>query len=117
MERAPRWSNASAILGGNLTAGLVGPCMTSYSLDGETQLIKGVFEEMVSRMEAVGGAEHPRNFPAGSPEAGFISYGHARVTPFDPETAKFVALDMVREAGVQLRLHTFVADAIVEEAP
>lgn len=102
-------------LGGNLTAGLVGPCMTSYSLDGETQLIRGVFEEMVNRMEAIGGAAHPRNFPAGSPEAGFISYGHARVTPFDPETAKFVALDMVREAGVQLRLHTFVADAIVED--
>jgi hypothetical protein len=102
-------------LGGNLTAGLVGPCMTSYSLDGETQLIKGVFEEMVERMEAVGGAAHPRYFPAGSPEAGFISYGHARVTPFDPETAKFVALDMVREAGVQLRFHTFVADAIVED--
>ncbi len=102
-------------LGGNLTAGLVGPCMTSYSLDGETQLIKGIFEEIVMRMEAVGGAEHPRNFPAGSPEAGFIEYGHARVTPFDPETAKFVALDMVREAGVQLRLHTFVADAIVED--
>ncbi|MCA9858815.1 MAG: FAD-dependent oxidoreductase [Thermomicrobiales bacterium] len=89
--------------------------MTSYSLDGETQLIKGIFEEMVNRMESLGGAEHPRNFPAGSPEAGFISYGHARVTPFDPETAKFVALDMVREAGVQLRLHTFVADAIVED--
>lgn len=102
-------------LGGNLTAGLVGPCMTSYSLDGETQLIKGIFEEMVVRMEAQGGAAHPRQFPAGSPEAGFISYGHARVTPFDPETAKFVALDMVREAGVQLRLHTFVADAIVED--
>jgi hypothetical protein len=102
-------------LGGNLTAGLVGPCMTSYSLDGETQLIRGVFEEMVVRMEAVGGAAHPRNFPAGSPEAGFIDYGHARVTPFDPEVAKFVALDMVREAGVNLRLHTFVADAIVED--
>ena len=37
------------------------------------------------------------------------------MTPFDPETAKFVALDMVREAGVQLRFHTFVADAIVED--
>ena len=46
--------------------------------------------------EALGEAQHPRNFPAGSPEAGFISYGHARVAPFDPETAKFAALDMVQ---------------------
>ncbi|WP_369334330.1 hypothetical protein [Nonomuraea deserti] len=31
----------SGFLGGNLTAGLVGPCMTSFSLDGGTQLIRG----------------------------------------------------------------------------
>lgn len=102
-------------LGGNLTAGLVGPCMTSYSLDGETQLIKGVFEEMVERMVEFGGARHPRELPGGSPHAGFITYGHHRVTPFDPETAKFVALDMVREAGINLKLHTFMADTLVED--
>ncbi len=102
-------------LGGNLTAGLVGPCMTSYSLDGQTQLIKGIFEEMVIRMEELGGAIHPRHIPAGSPYSGFIVYGHDKVTPFDPESVKFVALDMCREAGVKLQLHTFVADSIVEE--
>ncbi len=101
-------------LGGNLTAGLVGPCMTSYSLDGQHQLIKGIYEEMVIRMEKHGGAVHPRHIPAGSPYSGFIVYGHDKVTPFDPEAVKFVALDMVREAGVNLRLHTFVADAIVD---
>ena len=41
-------------LGGNLTAGLVGPCMTSYSLDGRQQLIKGIFEEFVERLERIG---------------------------------------------------------------
>ncbi|MGH3746838.1 MAG: FAD-dependent oxidoreductase, partial [Micromonosporaceae bacterium] len=41
-------------LGGNLTAGLVGPCMTSYSLDGAQQLIRGVFDELVRRMAATG---------------------------------------------------------------
>ena len=50
-------------LGGNLTAGLVGPCMTSYSLDGETQLIRGVFEEMVERMEAAGWRRAPAQLP------------------------------------------------------
>jgi hypothetical protein len=102
-------------VGGNLTAGLVGPCMTSYSLDGETQLIRGVFNEMVLRMEAMGQAIHPSKVPASSPWCGFIEYGHDKVTPFDPEAVKLVGLDMLREAGVEILLHTFVADAIVED--
>jgi flavin-dependent dehydrogenase len=100
-------------LGGNLTAGLVGPCMTSYSLDGRTQLIKGIFEEMVLRMERIGGAIHPSKVPAGSPYAGFIVYGHDKVTPFNPEAAKMVAMEMCLEAGVELLLHTFVVDTTV----
>jgi FAD dependent oxidoreductase len=101
-------------LGGNLTAGLVGPCMTSYSLDGRTQLIKGIFEELVLRMERAGGAIHPSKIAAGSPFSGFIVYGHDKVTPFEPEAVKVAALEMCLEAGVQLLLHTFVADALVE---
>src|SRR5690242_15450289 len=46
-------------LGGNATASLVGPFMTSYSADGTTQIIRGVFDELVRRMEAMGGAIHP----------------------------------------------------------
>jgi hypothetical protein len=101
-------------VGGNLTAGLVGPCMTSYSLDGEQQLIRGVFDELVRRMEAMGGALHPSGIPGGSEYCGFIDYGHARVTPFEPEAVKFCATEMLLEAGVRLQLHTFVADTIVE---
>ncbi len=103
-------------VGGNLTAGLVGPCMTSYSLDGEQQLIKGIFEELVQRMEKIGGALHPSGIPAGSEYCGFIDYGHARVTPFEPEAVKLCATEMLLEAGVRLQLHTFVADTIVEDA-
>ena len=101
-------------VGGNLTAGLVGPCMTSFSLDGQTQLIRGIFDEMVRRMEEMGAAIHPSKVPASSPWCGFIEYGHDKVTPFDPEAVKLVGLDMLREAGVQILLHTFVADSIVE---
>lgn len=101
-------------LGGNLTAGLVGPCMTSYSLDGSQQLIKGIFEELVQRMERIGGALHPSQIPAGSAYCGFIVYGHDKVTPFEPEAVKVCATDMCLEAGVTLQLHTFVADALVE---
>ena len=101
-------------LGGNLTAGLVGPCMTSYSLDGSQQLIKGIFEEFVNRMVEAGGALHPSGIPARSPYCGFIEYGHDKVTPFDPECAKITALRMVQEAGVSLLLHTMVVDTITE---
>ncbi len=99
-------------LGGNLTAGLVGPCMTSYSLDGRTQLIRGIFEEMVLRMERIGGAIHPSKVAASTEYCGFITYGHDKVTPFDPEAAKLVAMEMCLEAGVELRLHTLVVDAV-----
>jgi len=102
-------------LGGNATAGLVGPFMTSYSLDGKEQLIRGVFEELVQRSEELGGAIHPSKVEAGSEFSGFISYGHARVTPFDPEAVKLVAAEMCLEAGVELRLHTFMVDTLVED--
>src|SRR5690625_5337121 len=102
-------------LGGNLTAGLVGPCMTSFSLDGETQLVRGVFDEFVRRMEARGGAVHPSHTKGGSPYAGFIRFGHDAVTPFDPEAAKFVAQEMVLEEDVDLLLHTWAVDAVVED--
>ncbi|MDK4715935.1 FAD-dependent oxidoreductase [Rhizobium sp. CNPSo 4039] len=101
-------------LGGNLTAGLVGPCMTSYSLDGSQQLIRGIYEEFVHRMMALGGAMHPSTIPAGSAYCGFIVYGHDKVTPFEPEAAKVVAQRMCVEAGVDLLLHTMAVDAIVD---
>ncbi|WP_281023984.1 FAD-dependent oxidoreductase [Rhizobium leguminosarum] len=102
-------------LGGNLTAGLVGPCMTSYSLDGSQQLIRGIYEEFVQRMMALGGALHPSTIPAGSAYCGFIVYGHDKVTPFQPEAAKVAAQRMCVEAGVELLLHTMVVDAIVDD--
>jgi hypothetical protein len=102
-------------LGGNLTAGLVGPCMTSYSLDGTKQLIRGIYDELILRMEADGEAIHPSKVPAGSPYAGFIYHGHDKVTPFEPEGMKLTAQRMCLEAGVELLFHTFVVDTIVED--
>ncbi|MGH3749748.1 MAG: FAD-dependent oxidoreductase, partial [Micromonosporaceae bacterium] len=101
-------------LGGNLTAGLVGPCMTSYSLDGAQQLIRGVFDELVRRMAATGQARHPSEIPAGSGYCGFIEYGHDKVTPFEPEAVKLVAEQMCLEAGVELLFHTFAVDVRIE---
>ncbi|MCF6471500.1 FAD-dependent oxidoreductase [Nonomuraea sp. MG754425] len=102
-------------LGGNLTAGLVGPCMTSFSLDGSTQLVRGVFDEFVRRMEDAGGAVHPSRTRSGSEYSGFMVFGHEAVTPFDPETAKQTAMEMCLEAGVELLLHSFVVDTTVAD--
>jgi hypothetical protein len=101
-------------LGGNATAGLVGPFMTSYSDDGETQLVKGVFDELVRRMEGFGGAVHPEDVRTGSSYSGFFSKGHDHVTPFDPEAVKLAAAEMMEEAGVRMLMHTFFVDTLVE---
>lgn len=102
-------------LGGNATAGLVGPFMSSYSDDGKTQLVKGVFEELVLRMEKVGGAIHPEHVEAGSSYSGFFIKGHDHVTPFEPEAVKLVAAEMMVECGVHMFLHSFFMDTLVEE--
>lgn len=104
-------------LGGNLTAGLVGPCMTSFSLDGKQQLIRGIFEEFVQGMIAIGGALHPSGIPASSSYCGFIEYGHDKVTPFQPEAAKIIAQRMCVDAGVDLLYYSMVVDAVTETAP
>src|SRR3712207_1973279 len=93
-------------LGGNATAALVGPFMTSFSNDGSRQIIGGVFDELIRRMEPLGGAIHPERVRSGTAEAGFYRFGHDHVTPFDPEVLKVVAADMVVEAGCSLVLHT-----------
>lgn len=102
-------------VGGNMTAGLVGPCMTSFSLDGTVQLVKGIFDEFVREMEKVGGAIHPSKVSSGVGYSGFMVFGHERVTPFLPEAAKTVGLNMLRAAGVDLLLHTFVADVVTDD--
>ena len=101
-------------LGGAATAGLVGPFMTSFSKDGETQLIGGVFEELVRRMEKIGGAVHPKHVRAGSAEAGYYVFGHDHVTPFDPEALKLVADEMLEESGVRLFYHTSFVEPMLE---
>lgn len=102
-------------LGGTSTAGLVGPFMTSYSADGKEQVVAGVFQELIDRMVALDGAVDPSETEAGSRWASFIELGHAHVTPFDAETLKMAALEMVCEAGVRIRFHTSFVDCLMED--
>jgi hypothetical protein len=101
-------------LGGNATASLVGPFMTSYSADGKTQLVRGVFDELVRRMEQTGGAIHPSKVPSSISRSAYMKHGHIGVTPFDPESMKLASAELCLEAGVTLMLHTSFVDPILE---
>ncbi len=103
-------------LGGMATAGLVGPFMTSYGIDGQAPIIEGIFKEVVDRMIAMGAALDPAGIQGFSAYGGYHTYGHEHVTPFDPEALKVVAQEMAIEAGVDLRFHRFFVDSLVEDS-
>lgn len=81
-------------LGGMATAGLVFPFMTRFA--GGKQIIDGVFQEIIERLDAKGGY--------GGPD---------RSAMFDAETFKIVADEICLESGVRLLLHTMVVEAEV----
>lgn len=101
-------------LGGMATRGLVAPFMTCYDTTGEVMVIRGIFEEIVDRMVALGGAIHPREVRAGTPFSAWITTGHDHLTPFDPETLKYVLDCMCDEAGVKVMYHSVLVDAILK---
>jgi len=82
-------------LGGMATAGLINPFMPYYT--GGEQIIEGLFQQIIDRLDAAGGWSHRQDEWARD--------------AFDPEIMKLVAQDMAEEAGVRLRLHTMVVDA------
>ncbi len=82
-------------LGGMATAGLINPFMPYYT--GGEQIIEGLFQQIIDRLDAAGGWSHRQDEWARD--------------AFDPEIMKLVAQDMVEGAGVRLRLHTMVVDA------
>lgn len=101
-------------LGGTSTAGMVGPFMTSYTPDGKRQLVAGLFQEVIDRMVAMGGAVDPSTTEAGSAWASFIELGHANVTPFHVEALKMATLEMVCDSGAQIRFHTSFVDVVMQ---
>lgn len=100
--------------GGMATQGLVGPFMTCYDKDGENQIIKGLFEEIVFRLVENGGAIHPSQVRKKTAYTSWIEIGHDHVTPFCPETLKLVLDEMLEEANVQILYHTRFLSALVD---
>lgn len=101
--------------GGMATQGLVGPFMTCYDKNGEKQIIKGLFEEIVEQMVTQGGAIHPSQIRKKTAYTSWIETGHDHVTPFDPETLKLVLDEMLRQAGVQVLYHTTFLSVLLDE--
>ena len=104
----------SGVLGGMATSGLVGPFMTSFSSDGKEQVVKGIFEELIRRLEARGGALHPSGIPAGTSYSSYYVTGHNNTTPFLSETLAVVMDEMLEEAGVELLLYTQTVDVVTD---
>ena len=50
---------STASLGGMATSGLVGPFMTVYDREGDERTVRGIFDEIVSRLEQRGAAISP----------------------------------------------------------
>lgn len=88
-------------MGGNATNALVGPILGLYHYGTGRIILGGTPREMLERMAALGGALLH--------EPGFY-------VPFDPEVMKYVADQMVTEAGVCLRLHSFACGVIMAGA-
>ena len=100
-------------LGGCATAGLVAPFMTCYDRKGETQIIRGVFDDLVRRLVSEGGAIPPEECRKQDGYSGYnpAHTGHMGTTPFDKEALKRVMEEMCIEAGVQLKYHYLFVDA------
>jgi hypothetical protein len=88
-------------LGGMSTAGFVFPFMSHYA--GDRPVIAGIWGEMLDRL-----AQYPYGYKAGTHIAGIRHFC------FDLEGVKQIWLRMCLDAGVKLKLHTFITDAMLD---
>lgn len=105
---------STGLLGGMATSGLVGPFMTSYDRDGEQKTVSGLFDEIISRLDAFSAVIAPEKVDAPSLYSSFIGRYHRRLTPFNSFYLQIVLDDMVSEAGVEVLCYTKFADCVVE---
>lgn len=116
---------ASGHLGGLATVGLINLLLTLDDGVG-TQVVAGLCQEVVDRLEASGNARYPRKETWGSEAPELVSswrgWGLIWGAPpeavrysvaFDPEAFVDICYDLLEEAGARLRLHTWFAAAPV----
>ena len=95
-------------LGGMGTAGGVTNFAGLYGRrDGEmTQLVHGVADELLARIDALGGLNQPQDG----------LQGRIRVRPYDTSVYKCAADQLLLDAGVQLLFHALAAAVVMEGA-
>lgn len=86
--------------GGLVTGGLVFAILGHWANKGSIQVIRGIGEEMMRRLESLPYGITPRK--------------PGKNQSVDGEAYKFLLLEMLTEANVSIYLHSFVSDAIVE---
>ena len=91
-------------LGGTATAAMVGPWMTFHS--GNDRVVGGIAQEIVERLVRMGAS--PGHIHDSSDYV-------PTITPFDPEVHKALLFDMMREAGVELLLHSWFLAPVIED--
>lgn len=106
---------SSGMLGGMATSALVGPFMTCYDRDGDKQIVKGLFDEIVERTASLGGAIKPQDTDSPSVYTSHIGKYHRHVTPFNSFALQLVLDKMTEEAGVDVMLYTRFADSICKD--
>jgi hypothetical protein len=91
--------------GGSLTQSLVMPLMTFHAAS-DKQIVKGIANEIVERVKALGGSPGHMLNPLGM---------SATITPVDPEILKFVIFQMLQEADVKLWLNTLAVSVVKKD--
>jgi hypothetical protein len=114
-------------LGGMATGGLV--ILIPFLSDGtERQVLAGLIQEIVDRLDKRHAALYPPREQWGSGDGDLLRYWRRRGTgtyvsgnrvrysvTVDPEMLKCVLNDMIEEAGVKLYLHSWASCALAEE--
>jgi 2-polyprenyl-6-methoxyphenol hydroxylase-like FAD-dependent oxidoreductase len=118
-------------LGGLASGGQVLVLDDMADTERQQKTVAGISDEIVQRLDDLGGAVYaPAEDRYTSSEETWARWGrwglqdnYMRTRPktityavaFDPEALKFASLQMVDEAGIQLRLHSMFVDALVED--
>ena len=108
-------AEATGMLGGMATSGLVGPFMTCYDRDGNTPIVGGIFRRIVDGLEEYNAVYKPEDMDSSSIHTSFIEKYHKHVTAFDSFALQLLLDRMTDEAGVNLMLYTRFADAVCED--
>ncbi len=86
-------------------SGVIGGLITGGRMSKPTGPVEGgIYREMIDRAEAMGGADSSTR----------VSYWGPYTSIFDPEVMQRVILEMLEESGVEVLLHAWIDNALLE---